>query len=148
MLSASGKSVKMYRLSIQGQHLAMLTEKGISDAATSSSADEVVSRVATKANIWVPLPILRLTRPDLVKKGDEGLACEASASSFQNVAFRLTVFCVGQTTTSESVINLTGTDVDINIIDLSGIMASDPSIGEDEAVMDEDSDSEIEIVDI
>jgi hypothetical protein len=57
-------------------------------------------------------------------------------------------FWGGQTATSESVINLTGMDVDINIIDLSGIMASDPSIGEDEAVMDEDSDSEIEIVDI
>ena len=82
-LSASGRSVKIYRLSIQGQHLVSLAEKGIADA-TSSTTDVHVPDLITEANVWVPLPIVHRSLPGLVKKGDEGAILRVSSLPVEN----------------------------------------------------------------
>jgi hypothetical protein len=86
-LSASTKSVIMYRLSVEAQHLVHLTDRGIADVVGSFS----ISGAPAKFNAWIPLPIVRRALPALVKKGDEGAAL-AVCIVHSDTAFRLTVF--------------------------------------------------------
>jgi hypothetical protein len=74
-LSVSGKSVTMYRISMEGQHIVALIDTGIADAPITSRSTEVRdSDATTVANVWIPLPLVQYALPKLVKKGDEGPA--------------------------------------------------------------------------
>ena len=74
-LSVSGKSVTMYRLSIDGQHLICQVEEGIAEA---NGASNSASNLSTESNVWVPLPIVHHALPSMVKKGDKGPALAVS----------------------------------------------------------------------
>lgn len=93
-LELAGRSVKLYRMAFDGHELVSRTELGlnkVAEHARSQNANDIRDpETGTIGNIWIPLPMIRRTLSQWVRRDNETPGDVVSDVSLATCSFMLT----------------------------------------------------------